>query len=87
MPDIEVLRQIPLFAQLPDEHLQWLSQEGTQVSLAAGTKIAQQGDSPDGFYAILSGQTEWMQQVGDRQAHAITLGPGEIFAPAAFDFG
>lgn len=80
MPNIEELRQIPLFAQLSEEHLQWLVKEGTQVSLAAGTKIAQQGDSPDGFYAILSGQTEWMQQVGDRQTHAVTLGPGEIFA-------
>jgi len=80
MPNIEVLRQIPLFTQLPEEHLQWLAEEGTEVSLDAGTKIAEQGDSPDGFYAILEGQTEWMQRVGDRQAHAITLGPGEIFA-------
>lgn len=58
MPNVEELRQIPLFAQRSLEHLQWLVKEGTQVSLAAGTKIAQQGDSPDGFYAVLEGQTE-----------------------------
>lgn len=80
MPDIEVLRQIPLFTHLTEEHLQWLVKEGTEVSLDAGAKIAQQGDPPDGFYVILTGQTEWMQRVGDRQAHAVTLGPGEIFA-------
>jgi signal transduction histidine kinase len=80
MLDLQVLRQIPLLARLPEEQLQWLADKGTEISLAAGTKIAQQGDLPDGFYAILSGKTEWMQQVENRQVHAVTLGPGEVFA-------
>ncbi len=81
MLQIEDLRSVPLLSQLSPEELQWLHESGTEVSFAAGEVIAEQGSAPDGFYIVLEGQTEWMQQVtSERRAHAVTLGVGEIFA-------
>ncbi len=78
--EIATLRQIEIFRALPDTELAWLIAEGQQVQMSAGTYIARQGDPPDGFYLILAGETEWTRQVGDRVAHAVNLGPGDIFA-------
>lgn len=81
MADIrEALRQVPLFAQLPDEQLQWLSEQGTEVWLESGAQIAKQGNPPDGFYIILEGETEWTRTVQGQSAHAVTLEAGEVFA-------
>jgi signal transduction histidine kinase len=77
---IETLRQVPLFAHLPQEQLQWLSQEGSEIYLNAGTVIAKQGDPADGFYVILDGETEWTRAVQGQDAHAVTLGKGDVFA-------
>lgn len=77
---IDTLRQVPLFAHLPDEQLQWLSEQGTEVRLQAGEQIAQQGDPPDGFYIILEGKTEWSKSVQGQSNHAVMLETGEVFA-------
>ena len=76
----ETLRQVPLFAELSEEQLAWISGEGTEVRLAPGQRIASQGDPADGFYVILEGETEWTRRVGGREFHAVTLRAGEIFA-------
>lgn len=80
MSDIKALSQVPLFAHLPNEQLQWLAEQGTEVWLEPGAQIASQGDPPDGFYVILEGKTEWVKMVGGQKAHAVTLAAGEVFA-------
>jgi len=81
MTDIkEALHQVPLFAHLPDDQLQCLSELGTEIWLQPGTQIAKQGDPPDGFYIILEGKTEWTRTVEGQSAHAVTLGAGDVFA-------
>lgn len=76
----EALRKVPLLTQLPDEQLQWLSEQGTEVWLEPGTQIAKQNDQPDGFYIILAGETEWSRTVVGQEAHAVTLRAGDVFA-------
>lgn len=81
MTDIKTeLKQIPLFSHLEDAQLQCIADKGKKVQLPAGTLIAQQGDPPDGFYIILEGKTEWIRQVGEQAAYAVTLVAGEVFA-------
>jgi signal transduction histidine kinase len=80
MLDPQTFKKIPLFSHLLDEQLQCLSDWGSEISLAAGTQIAKQGDPPDGFYIILEGITEWTRAVGQQEAHAVTLSAGEVFA-------
>lgn len=77
---IEALRQVPLFAQLPQQQLQWLAELGTEIWLQSGEQIARQGNPPDGFYIILEGQTEWTRTVDGQSVHAVTLEAGDVFA-------
>jgi signal transduction histidine kinase len=78
--DLEVLRKIPLFSHLPEDQLICLAEQGHEIALCAGSQIAKQGDPPDGFYIILEGKTEWTRQVGQQEAHAVTLVAGDVFA-------
>lgn len=77
---LEVLRQVPLFAKLSPEQLQWLSEQGKEIWLQPGEQIARQGDPPDGFYVILEGKTEWTRTVEGQCVHAVTLEAGDVFA-------
>jgi signal transduction histidine kinase len=77
---VDELRQVPLFKGLSEDQLGWISGRGEELRLSAGERIATQGDPPDGFYVILEGETEWRQNVGGNEVHAVTLGEGEIFA-------
>lgn len=77
---IDALRQVPILAHLPNEELEWLSENGTEIWLHAGEQIAVQGDPPDGFYIILAGITEWTKTVHGQSNYAVTLGAGEVFA-------
>ncbi len=76
----ETLRRVPLFSTLPDDKLAWISDHGQEIGLDAGTKIASQGDPPDGFYVVLEGQTEWTRTVGKEEVFVVNLGEGSIFA-------
>ena len=77
---IDRLREVPLFAKLDDEKLRWVSDQGEVLELEAGTRIATQGDPPDGFYVILEGETKWTRNVGGEEVYVVTLGAGDIFA-------
>jgi signal transduction histidine kinase len=77
---VETLRKVPLFSHLPEDQLQCLAEQGSEINFSAGTQIAKQGDPPDGFYVILEGKTEWTRQVGQQEAHAVTLVAGDVFA-------
>lgn len=81
MTDIkDDLRQIPILSHLDETQLQCIADKGVKVHLPVGSLIAKQGDPPDGFYIILAGKTEWTRQVGQQEAHAVTLAAGDVFA-------
>ncbi len=73
------LRRVPLFSRLPEDKLAWISDHGQEIQLDPGTKIASQGDSPDGFYVVLEGETEWTRKVGGKDVFVVNLGDGSIF--------
>jgi signal transduction histidine kinase len=79
-PVLEALGRVPLFSELPEGELAWISEQGEEVRLEPGTKIAIQGDPPDGFYVVLEGETEWTRSVGGQEVFVVTLGEGSIFA-------
>ena len=76
----DTLRRVPLFKALPDDKLAWISDHGQEIHLEAGTKIASQGNRPDGLYVVLEGETEWTRRVGDKDFFVASLGEGSIFA-------
>jgi CRP-like cAMP-binding protein len=77
---LDTLRHIPLFSELPEDKLAWISERGEEIRLEPGTRIANQGDPPDGFYVVLEGETEWTRKVGGQDVFVVTLGGGSIFA-------
>jgi signal transduction histidine kinase len=79
-PVLEALGRVPLFSELPEEMLAWISERGEEIRLEPGTRIANQGDPPDGFYVVLEGKTEWKRKVGGQEVFVVTLGEGSIFA-------
>jgi signal transduction histidine kinase len=76
----DTLRRVPLFKGLSEDKLAWISDHGQEIRLEAGTRIASQGDPPDGFYVVLEGETEWTRRVGGKDVFVVRLKEGSIFA-------
>jgi hypothetical protein len=60
----EVLRRVPLFAGLSEEHLQYVLQ-GNEIRLRSGECVKRAGDLPDGFHIAIEGQIKWASRVGE----------------------
>src|SRR6516225_7100974 len=56
MIQLDELRAHPLFADLPDALLQWLRDQLTEVSMAAGEVLAREGETRSTFYVVLQGE-------------------------------
>ncbi|HSK99647.1 MAG TPA: ATP-binding protein [Rubrobacteraceae bacterium] len=76
----DTLRRVPLFKELPDDKLTWISEQGQEVLLGPGTKMVSQGDPPDGFYVVLEGESVWTRRVGSKDVFVVSLGEGSVFS-------
>ena len=74
----DVLRRIPLFAQLSDEQLASV-ERGSEVRLRPGDDVKRTGDPPDGFYVVIEGQIEWTSKVRQQEVFVQNLGAGEFW--------
>jgi CRP-like cAMP-binding protein len=75
----ELLRQVPLFAELDDKHLSRLAEEFSRRQFAAGDTIATEGEGGRTFFVIETGNANVL--VGGREVG--TLGPGDSFGEIA----
>ena len=57
----ELLRSLPLFAELPAPAIEGLATALVSVHVPAGTVLIQQGDQGDAYYAIASGELDAWQ--------------------------
>jgi CRP/FNR family cyclic AMP-dependent transcriptional regulator len=75
---LEVLRGVPLFADLDDRSLQAVAILAREVTFNAGDRLMLEGEIGDGFYVILEGTVRIDQ--GDRAIRSMTAGGflGEI---------
>lgn len=79
MPDkLDVLRTVPLFADLDERSLQAVSILAREVTFKAGEVFMLEGEVGDGFYVILDGTVRIDR--GDRMIRSLTTGGflGEI---------
>jgi CRP-like cAMP-binding protein len=79
MPDkLEVLRTVPLFADLDERSLQAVAVLAREVAFKAGDAFMLEGEVGDGFYVILDGTVRIDR--GERQVRSLTAGGflGEI---------
>ncbi|HET7273084.1 MAG TPA: ATP-binding protein [Rubrobacter sp.] len=84
---LETLRKVPLFSELSDEKLARILGKGEEIRLEPGTRIAIEGEAPDGFYVVLDGETEWTREIGGQEVIVIKLGEGSTFAGLILVFG
>jgi signal transduction histidine kinase len=75
----DALRQVPLFAQLPEQQLQWLCEQGTEVWRQPGEIHRAEGAPADRVFVMLEGEVRVSQQVGDEELVLATYGPKTLF--------
>ena len=81
---VELLRSVPLFADLEEGELERFSQVAVPRSFPAGTRVFHEGDSSDACYIVSAGNFRVTREHSDGRAITLaTLGPGEIFGELA----
>ncbi len=56
---LELLRQSPVFADLPDDQIDWFLSQSREVQLKTGGLYARQGDPADAMFVLLEGEFQW----------------------------
>jgi signal transduction histidine kinase len=76
---LDALRQVPLFAELSDEQLQWLAKQGTEVWLQPGEIHRAEGDPAEHVFVMLEGSVRVTEKVGNQELVLATYGPKTLF--------
>jgi CRP/FNR family transcriptional regulator len=80
----ELLRSVPLFADLEAEELERFSRVAVFRSFPAGTRVFHEGDRSDACYIVREGSFRVTREHSDGRAITLaTLGPGEVFGELA----
>lgn len=79
MLDIDALRQVPLFAKLPDEQLHWLLEQGEEVWLQPGELHRAEGAPADYVFVLLEGEVRITQKVGNQELVLTTYESKTLF--------
>lgn len=79
--DYAYLKNIPVFAALPDILLREIHEKTTLRHYRKGMVIFLEGEPGEGFYYVKSGKVKIMKMTDDGREHIIKiLNPGDIFA-------
>ena len=80
----ELLRSVPLFADLEEAELESFSRVAVPRSFPAGTRVFHEGDRSDACYIVREGSFRVTREHSDGRAITLaTLGPGEVFGELA----
>jgi CRP/FNR family cyclic AMP-dependent transcriptional regulator len=81
---VDLLRSVPLFADLEAGELERFSRVAVPRTYPAGTRVFHEGDSSDACYIVREGSFRITREHSDGRAITLaTLGPGEIFGELA----
>ncbi|HKG35379.1 MAG TPA: Crp/Fnr family transcriptional regulator [Solirubrobacterales bacterium] len=81
---VDLLRRVPLFAELGPAELERFSQVAVPRSFPAGTRVFHEGDQSDACYIVRSGNFRVTREHSDGRAITLAnLGPGDIFGELA----
>ncbi len=64
MVDKSELLRLPVFADLPDDQLDWFISQSQEMTLKAGDVYSRQGAPADSMFVILEGQVQWRGERG-----------------------
>ena len=75
MVDKSELRRVPVFADLPDDQLDWFISQSQEMSLKAGDSYSRQGDPADSMFVVLEGEIQGRGELaGDTVNFSIAAG-------------
>ena len=79
----ESLRRLPLFADLSEADLEWLSARAEPMSIEAGANLIEEGERGEAAYIVVDGEFEVLKK-SNHQEIAITVpASGEVFGEMA----
>jgi signal transduction histidine kinase len=70
MVDKSELLRLPVFADLPDDQLDWFISQSQEMTLKAGEVYSRQGTPADSMFVILEGQVQWR---GEREGETFVF--------------
>jgi signal transduction histidine kinase len=71
------LRRVPVFADLPDDQIDWFISQSQELNLKAGDVYAQQGSPADAMFVILEGQLQGRGELAG-ETFIFDLEPGNV---------
>src|SRR5580700_9544649 len=75
MVDKSELRRVAVFADLPDDQLDWFIGQSQELRLKAGDSYSRQGDPADSMFVLLEGEIQARGELaGDAVTFSITAG-------------
>ena len=75
---IDDLRSTPLFAGLPEEHLERLAAMSEPMHLAPGDLLLEEGTPGDAMYVVVSGELDVTKRADGSELPVARVGPGSI---------
>lgn len=81
--EVELLRRVPLFAEVPPAKLKLLAFTSDRISCLAGQVLFNQGDEGDAAYVVLSGSADILIDSPSGQIRVETVGPNAIVGEIA----
>lgn len=81
--EMELLRRVPLFADVPPARLKLLAFTSDRVSFAPGQELFKQGDSGDAAYVLLSGTADVLIGSPSGEIRVGEVGANEIIGEIA----
>ena len=76
---MQMLRDLPLFQETPDDELAWLVEHSAEITLATGEYFAHEGKPTDTFFIVLDGELQVTRTI-DGQPTVVGTIPRGLFA-------
>lgn len=73
----ELLLQVPSFADLPGDQIDWFLSQSQELRLQAGETYAHQGDPADFMFVLLQGEFQWRGELSGETV-VLTIPAGDI---------
>jgi predicted acylesterase/phospholipase RssA len=80
---IEFIREIPLFAALPESAVEQIAERVRERDVTAGDWVFREGDPGEGLYVLRTGRLDVVREAGDAEIVIRALSPGAVLGELA----
>ena len=81
--EVDLLRSIPMFAELQPAKLKLLAFASDRISYSVGDVLCRQGDMADAAYVVISGDADVLVTSGEKESKVASLGPNSFLGDMA----